>query len=295
VICKKKKAKEDEPEHEPTLCFWNCPADRKTGHWKVVEREREPFFRLAKLRALRELRADGEAVVAAIKSAGFADVDVIIDSAEARLIERERDWAKFYDTIYLAIGEHFARRVLSAIPDFSVARDWAVAAAACNDWKQDDDFFDPFATEIRRYLSTQAGSRIVGIRKTTLGRVRRELTAGVEAGEGTDKLASRVDRFLAKIYAHRAETVARTEVLTASNLASDVAARATGVAQKKEWIATPDERTRDDHRDADDQVVAMDEPFVVGGHQLMFPGDTSLGAPAGQIIQCRCATGYITE
>jgi hypothetical protein len=32
----------------------------------------------------------------------------------------------------------------------------------------------------------------------------------------------------------------------------------------------------------------MDEPFVVDGEQLMFPGDTSMGATARNIVNCRC-------
>ena len=54
------------------------------------------------------------------------------------------------------------------------------------------------------------------------------------------------------------------------------------------WDSTGDARTRETHAAADGQVVGQGEAFNVGGALLMFPGDTSLGAPAGETINCRC-------
>jgi hypothetical protein len=39
---------------------------------------------------------------------------------------------------------------------------------------------------------------------------------------------------------------------------------------------------------ADGQVVGLDEPFIVGGEQLMYPGDPA-GSP-GNICNCLCDT-----
>jgi HK97 family phage portal protein len=294
AICRKKGKKEDEPE--PTLCFFNCPAERKTGHWKVVEREREPFYRLAKLRTLKRFSEERQAILKALNATGIRDVDILADAIQAALEEGTQAWEKLYDQLYLTVGEHFARRVLSAVPELASLNDWAIAAATCPDWKREpDEFYDPFAHEVRRYLLTQSSRKIKGIQESTLRSVRAELIRGVDSGEGIDKLSPRVGKFLEKLYPHRAEVVARTEVLTASNLASDIAARSTGVANRKEWIATRDERTRDTHTSVDAQIVPMDEAFQVGGSQMMFPGDSSMNAPAEEIIQCRCAVGYVTE
>jgi len=63
-------------------------------------------------------------------------------------------------------------------------------------------------------------------------------------------------------------------------------------AANKEWVTMRDERVRRSpffHTRADQQVRPINVPFSVGGEQLRFPGDTSLGASIGNVINCRCA------
>lgn len=54
------------------------------------------------------------------------------------------------------------------------------------------------------------------------------------------------------------------------------------------WDATLDAVTRTHHWVADGQTVPINEPFIVGGERLMFPGDDSLGATAKNLNFCRC-------
>lgn len=56
--------------------------------------------------------------------------------------------------------------------------------------------------------------------------------------------------------------------------------------EAKEWLSMRDDRVRADHRDADATIVALEDPFEVGGASLMYPGDPS--APPGQVVNCRC-------
>lgn len=79
----------------------------------------------------------------------------------------------------------------------------------------------------------------------------------------------------------------RTEVNVMCNLAI-FRALADGGEKLKTWKAHRDELTRPTHAEADGQTVPINEPFVVGGYRMMFPGDTSLGAPAQEIVRCRC-------
>lgn len=63
---------------------------------------------------------------------------------------------------------------------------------------------------------------------------------------------------------------------------------------EKEWFTVGDERVRPSHMISDGQVVDMNEPFVVGGELLNYPSDSSLGASAGNTINCRC-TSVVNE
>lgn len=62
---------------------------------------------------------------------------------------------------------------------------------------------------------------------------------------------------------------------------------------KKQWVAIMDSRTRDAHAAANGQIVEIDKPFLVGGENLMYPGDAS--GSIGNIINCRCTTKFIFD
>lgn len=86
----------------------------------------------------------------------------------------------------------------------------------------------------------------------------------------------------------RANTIARTEVITAGRAGQYHADLQSGIVIGKRWRSASQERTRRTHREANNQVVPFDEPFIVGGEKLMFPGDSSLNASAKNLINCRC-------
>lgn len=99
----------------------------------------------------------------------------------------------------------------------------------------------------------------------------------------------------------RGETIARSEALQSLNESESEAyqqAIDTGGLKKsavtKTWdSAGHDGRTRPTHLTLDGQTVQMDEPFVSeSGARMMHPGDTGLGAPAEEIINCRCKVKY---
>lgn len=88
---------------------------------------------------------------------------------------------------------------------------------------------------------------------------------------------------------YRTEMIARTVSMQSYNAGSTELYKQAGVEQQ-EWVATNDNRTRESHAAANGQVVDVDTPFDVGGSQLLFPGDDSLGADVGEIVNCRCTT-----
>lgn len=62
---------------------------------------------------------------------------------------------------------------------------------------------------------------------------------------------------------------------------------------RKRWRTMNDNDVRDTHMLAEGQERDIDKPFDIGTSQLMFPCDTSLGADANEIIQCRCTCDYL--
>lgn len=64
----------------------------------------------------------------------------------------------------------------------------------------------------------------------------------------------------------------------------------------KEWVSQGDSSVRTppdsafDHLRADSGQVPVDEPFIVSGEKLMYPGDESLGASKGNLMGCRCSS-----
>ncbi|MCK5610518.1 hypothetical protein KAR91_52075 [Candidatus Pacearchaeota archaeon] len=62
----------------------------------------------------------------------------------------------------------------------------------------------------------------------------------------------------------------------------------------KQWVTMGDGKVRTSHKFASGQTVQINQPFIVGsGSELMFPGDTSLGAPIREVVNCRCYTAYL--
>lgn len=91
---------------------------------------------------------------------------------------------------------------------------------------------------------------------------------------------------------YRATMIARTETIRSSNAGGLEAIRQAEIPGKQ-WLSTNDDRTRPDHEDAQGQIVAIDEPFDVGGESLMFPGDPD--GSADQTINCRCTVLPVQE
>ena len=54
------------------------------------------------------------------------------------------------------------------------------------------------------------------------------------------------------------------------------------------WISQMDKRTRRSHAATDHQQKPITEPFEVNGYYMMYPMDSTYGAPIDEIAGCRC-------
>ena len=112
-----------------------------------------------------------------------------------------------------------------------------------------------------------------------------KILQGIENGDSIPKIAKSLTEVIWNNY-NSAVRNARTMTTSAENngrLDSYRELADQGVVQKKVWIATPDERTREEHLFLDGEEQDIDEPFSNG---LMFPGDGD--GPPEEVWNCRC-------
>lgn len=151
---------------------------------------------------------------------------------------------------------------------------------------------DVWLTGLRNYATTRAGNEIVivsGTWKDTLVRLVRQIL-GEDAGRGIEKITKELyRRYLATIEKWQCRRIAQTEAMIGMAQAANDAARTLSIHFTKEWCISGLGNTRASHELMDGVTVDEDDPFVLPGGMMMFPHDTSLGADAGEIINCACA------
>jgi HK97 family phage portal protein len=113
---------------------------------------------------------------------------------------------------------------------------------------------------------------------TTFNSLVRTLTEGTNNGEGIGDLKQRVRDVYGEIPDHRASLIARTEATNANNEGILEQFRTSDIVKGKEWIATLDDVTRDEHVELDGEIAGVNKVFSNG---LMFPNEPN----------CRCVIG----
>lgn len=119
----------------------------------------------------------------------------------------------------------------------------------------------------------------------------------------SDTVDKLVSRYKDNALKYRGETIARTEAMQALNkseyeatLQAVAVGNVSASAVTREWDSAGDDRVRPSHAEMDGQRVGLHEAFVTpSGEKLMHPGDTSLGADASEIIDCRCRARTIID
>ena len=104
-----------------------------------------------------------------------------------------------------------------------------------------------------------------------------------------------ISEVLGKKNLGRAMNIARTEGTALSNWGMEQSAKATNLILGKEWITRRDGLVRDAHLFMDNVRIPQDDVFNVQGYAMKRPGDSSGGAPAGLICNCRCTLVFHEE
>jgi hypothetical protein len=122
--------------------------------------------------------------------------------------------------------------------------------------------------------------------------VRRSMLGGKMLSDVESELGSVVrDRGRFGSLGQRMKTIVRTEYKRALEMGNHAAMQTAAEhvpGLKRQWLSARGHATppRPAHAAASGQEVGVDEPFIVGGEKLMYPGDPA-GSP-GNTINCRC-------
>ena len=150
---------------------------------------------------------------------------------------------------------------------------------------------DYWRTELTRYAEQRAGEEIVLVsgtfKENLIGAVRKTMTDFPEAG--VEKIAKQIFSAYKDIELWQARRIAQTETMIGLADAGHVAAMTLDVPFKKQWAISGVGNTRETHEAMDGIIVDQNEPFVLPeGDMMMYPHDGSMGASAGEIINCAC-------
>ena len=148
------------------------------------------------------------------------------------------------------------------------------------------DVTNPFVTQLLDQAAKRTG---VALGEAVSPLLRETIADAYERGLSVDDTASLITEKLADAKQYQARMLARTDLNGLANGASVMTARMAGV-QYKQWLTAEDDRVREQHVEADGQMVPVDQPFLVCGENLDYPGD-----PAGSdecTCNCRCTVIY---
>jgi hypothetical protein len=107
-------------------------------------------------------------------------------------------------------------------------------------------------------------------------------------GAGIEKVARLIFEGYRDIELWQARRIAQTETMISLADAGDLAAKTLDLRYSKQWCTSGLGNTRDTHLVMDGTIVEDWEPFELEDCMMMYPHDTTMGAPAGEIINCAC-------
>jgi hypothetical protein len=207
------------------------------------------------------------------------DKDTTRDEIDLKV--KEKPMQDAYIRLYADVGTFFA--------EYEAAR-WK---RSHNILIQKTEWKDIWYEQLKAYAINRAGRRITGVTEYTRKLIWQELTK-IKEGEGVSLTATNIQKAMStkmkQVERWRAIRIAQTEIVTAQNQGSFVAANSTGLPMQKEWSAAG-ANVRETHQMTNGQIKDIKEPFIVGGvWPAETPGDPNL--PPEEVINCKCMVFY---
>lgn len=156
-------------------------------------------------------------------------------------------------------------------------------------------FSEKFIEFITNYMDTEATEKFASITETMSKKITTEIGKMQAEGLTQSQMAKAIEELVNKpnFYRYNAIRIVRTETAFAMNSAKVVSFESSDYLVRKVWIAGGSSEPRAGHLQMNGVEVGEDEPFTLpDGTQMIYPGDSSLGAGADNIINCSCSVGY---
>lgn len=154
-----------------------------------------------------------------------------------------------------------------------------------------------------RIVEQETGMRITLItdysKEILMGIAKDVLKQGQEQGLGIldmeRLMREKLTTDFTKLSRMRSLRIVQTEVMSASNFATLKAGEESGLQMRKVWFTAPvgvakKERHTLLEPELGKQRPTKDQPFIVDGVQMMYPGDPNGGAE--NVINCHCSLGW---
>lgn len=194
-----------------------------------------------------------------------------------------------FKSIYKTTGTYYAEKIIKKLQP----QKWE----SMNYWTY---YFENYGKE-------KAAHRITWITHVTESEFKRitrnVISQAIENGWGEEKAGRELRKEIGFSEKYRADRIARTETVSASNAGNIEGAKSMGMNLLKEWISAYDDRVRGskpgdqfDHLSMNGVQVPMNEDFEVptadgGTEALEYPGDPN--GSAGNVINCRCSVQFV--
>ena len=255
-----------------------------------IERQRQPYYKAAKGDVMRALKADRMDLMERIRKCTTPEQI----NFEASKQIRKDNVDKAITKVYQRTGAYFGQQTFKNLTGTKSVKRLANYQAG-NVVASEDYWF----AYMEKFVNQRLGNRIVWITNTTedvFKTVCQNVTAeGIQAGLSMAEMAAKIQTELGITEQYRAQRIAQTEVVGASNEGSHAGASATGLDLVKEWMTSGLASVRETHAEMEGVTVGIDETFQVPTldgtiDEMQYPGDPS--GSAGNVINCHCTIGY---
>lgn len=184
-------------------------------------------------------------------------------------------------------SKHFGAELVTALNPVTKS----ALQTAADQVREEIGVRDPWEFPPAKALEFITGRKqsVQGCGETVRSQLNTALEEGTKEGESIEQLSDRVRGVFNALAKGEAKRIAMTETSCAFGFSRHEAMSAAGV-EYKSWLSSHGPNVREAHAEAEEQYsdepIPIDEPFVVDGEELMYPGDPD-GSPEN-VINCHC-------